>query len=271
MNLRLTWLDLLGVCACLCLIVGALVVLAPASPSRARPAAPKGSPWTGQGVWVWYVKDSPSQLAEKIEGAGVKTAFIKSADGTKPWSQLTPGLVDALHARGIHVCGWQYAYGKYPKGEAVAAARVKESGADCFVIDAEEEYKGRRQNARIYMRELSKRLGPDVRVGFTSFPYVDLHSSLPYEVFLKGAEANLPQMYWHEIGRSPGRVVRETYKQNLALGRPVYPIGQTYRNPPMYELTVFYRAIKKTGARGWSWWSLDHSRPAQLRRLASFK
>lgn len=270
--MKLSRLETAGVVVCVLLLGLALALTAP--DSRSVPVKPKGSPWTGQGIWVWYLKETPDSLAARLKASGVRTVFIKSADGTRIWSQLSKGLTDTLHGQGIHVCGWQYAYGRYPTSEARAAAKgLKTSGADCFVIDAEEEYKGRSRSARVYLRELRSRMGSSFRLGFTSFPYVKLHQELPYKIFLGpgGAEANLPQMYWKEIQKSPRRVVRETYKQNLALGRPVYPIGQTYHSPPLYELSRFVQEVKIQRAKGFSWWSLDHSRPEHLRRLTSFK
>jgi len=64
-------------------------------------------------------------------------------------------------------------------------------------------------------------------------------------------------MYWRDIGVSPEKIVQDTYRVNRQLGRPVYPIGQTWNNPGNGQLVRFQRAAKKAGAHGVSWrdWS----------------
>lgn len=269
MRLRLDHLIALA-SLLLVLVVAFSMVGRSESGAADKPRPPSGSPFTGAGMWVWYVKSDFQSLGRQLQAAGATTVFIKAADGSRRWSQLNPELVAYLHGQGIHVCAWQYVYGNKPLSEArAAAAQVSYSGVNCFVIDAEEEYKHKAKAASAYISEL-RRLAPrGLRLGFTSFAYVNLHSSLPYKVFLGpgAAEANLPQMYWHEMGRSPARVVRETYEQNLRLGRPVYPIGQTYGRPPLYQLSRFTSELRRRGADGLSWWSLDHSSARQLERL----
>lgn len=65
---------------------------------------------------------------------------------------------------------------------------------------------------------------------------------------------NLPQMYWRDIGVSPAKIMQDTYRANRALGRPVYPIGQTWNNPGTGQLKAFQAAAKAAGAPGISWW-----------------
>lgn len=264
--------DHLIALASLLLALAVLISMAvkPDSGSADRATPPAGSPFLGPGMWVWYVKSDPQSLVGRLEASGARTVFIKAADGTRRWGQFSPQLVSYLYQRGIHVCAWQYVYGDKPLSEArAAAAQVAYSGVNCLVIDAEEEYKHKARQASLYLSELRKLTPKRMRLGFTSFPYVNLHSALPYKVFLGpgGADANLPQMYWHEMNRSPSRVVRETYEQNRRLGRPVYPIGQTYGNPPLYQLSRFTSELSRRGVDGFSWWSLDHSSTRQLERL----
>lgn len=236
-----------------------LVVLATSSTGAST--EPKGSPWRGAGIWVWYVKGEPEQLVARLQRLRVNTVFIKSADGRSSWKQFSPELVKTIRAAGIHVCGWQYVYGNYPLGEARAAAKAKAAGADCFVIDAEREYEeNKRYQARVYLKELRRLVGKDYQLGFTSFPYVNLHPKMPYDIFLGrgGAQANLPQMYWKEIGESARDTLYGSWNQNLAFKRHVYPIGQAYNRPRGEDVRYFSRKLKSVDARGISWWSLDH-------------
>ena len=91
----------------------------------------------------------------------------------------------------------------------------------------------------------------------TSFPYVDYHSKVPYSVFLGpgGAQANLPQVYWKDIGDSVDAASAKTVAQNRIYERPIAPIGQTYQEPSAEELARFRAVWAGYGAAGLSWWS----------------
>jgi len=220
---------------------------------------PAGQPLTGAGMWVWYVPSSLSgknKMISDLHKSGIKTVFVKSGDGTHVWKQFSQGLVEQLQLAGIHVCAWHYVYGDKPVQEALVSAYAYQQGAECFVVDAEAEYANKSKQAAAYMTELRKRTSIKWLVGLSSFPYTRYHEDFPYAAFLAPGRAsvNLPQMYWHEIGRSPERIVADTYKDNLRFGRPVYPIGQTWQNPRPQEIQRFQAAVQKAGARGWSWW-----------------
>ncbi len=88
---------------------------------------------------------------------------------------------------------------------------------------------------------LIKHTEPDYPVGLTSFPYVHYHSTFPYSVFLGpgGADFNVPQMYWRAIGTSVDSIYRTTYMHNRIYGRPIYPLGQVWMQPPRAEVLRF--------------------------------
>jgi peptidoglycan hydrolase-like protein with peptidoglycan-binding domain len=247
-------------------------VSTPAPAPAPGPSSAAGTPFAGQGMWIWELARSSggnvAEIAAQAHAAGITTLFIKSADGTSYWSQFTPQLVAELHAAGLHVCGWQYVYGSNPIGEAEAAAQAAANGAECLVIDAETQYEGRYAAAQRYIETLRAKVGPTYPLGLTSFPYVDYHESLPYSVFLGpgGAQFNLPQMYWKDIGISVSYAYVHTFEENLIYGRPICPLGQTFQNPAAAELISFrslavpYQACggvsfwdwQETTARGWA-------------------
>jgi hypothetical protein len=165
--------------------------------------------------------------------------------------------VSALHARGLKVCAWQFVYGNAAYKEANVGATAVHRGADCLIIDAEGQYEGKYASADRYMRKLRSQIGPDFPVSLAGFPYVDYHPAFPYSVFLGpgGAQFNQPQMYWKAIGTSVGNVYAHTYLYNRVFQRPIYPIGQTYENPPGYQIKRFRRYAINYGAGGVSWWS----------------
>lgn len=142
-------------------------------------------------------------------------------------------------------------------------------GADCLVIDAEGNYEGRYEQAYRYTRRLRRLVGDDYPLGLSSFPYADYHPTLPYSVFLGagGAEANLPQIYWRAIGTSVRAAFVHTYRWNRAYGRPIYPLGQTWQDPPRRQLLDFRRYAAEFGARGVSWWSWQETAGREWRLI----
>lgn len=211
-------------------------------------------------MWIWYVSRSeggnPSAIAAQARSAGIKTLFVKSGDGGGYLSQFSRSLVRSLHAGGVRVCAWQYVYGTNPSAEAAVGALAVRNGADCLVIDAEGEYEGRYASAQTYIDALRAAVGRRYPVGLASFPYVDYHPSFPYSVFLGhgGAQFNLPQMYWRDIGTSVEAVYHHTYTYNRIYRRPIRPLGQTENGASGGEIALFRGLSVRYHARGLSWW-----------------
>ncbi|MGI9557904.1 MAG: peptidoglycan-binding domain-containing protein [Solirubrobacterales bacterium] len=226
----------------------------------AVPAIASASPLKGDGMWIWelsHAGGTAESIANRANSEGYEWVAIKSGDGTDVWSQFTKDLVKDLKARDVRVCAWVFIYGEHPRQEAKMSAAAKKQGAKCLIIDAEGHYEGRYQSADKYIRKLRKRVGSKFKLGFTSFPYVDFHLSLPYSVFLgrKGADFNVPQIYWRTIGDSVRESYEHTYVWNRPYGRDIYPLGQTYLDPPKKELRNFRRHANEFGAKGVNWWA----------------
>jgi len=219
------------------------------------------SVFKGNGMWIWYLSSSEGgdldAIAARAHRTGMSTVFVKSSDGGERWGQFSPALVLGLHARGLRVCAWQFVYGAQPDAEAKVGAAAVAMGADCLVIDAESAYEGRYVAAQQYVSTLRAAVGPAYPVGLTAFPYVDYHPRFPYSVFLApgGAQANLPQVYWNDIGGSVDAVSARTVAHNRIYGVPMAPLGQAYGGVKSAELTRFRALWSGYGATGLSWWS----------------
>jgi hypothetical protein len=219
------------------------------------------APFRGNGMWIWQMEKTEGgdvdAIAARAAAAGVTTVFVKAGDGTTPWSQFSTLLVGALHQHGIKACAWQFVYGNSPANEANVAIAAIQTGADCFVIDAEGSYEGKYAAAQTYMSAIRAAVGAAYPIGLTSFPYVDYHPKLPYSVFLApgAAQANLPQAYWKDIGGSVDTIGSHTLAHNRIYQTPMAPIGQTYDNPPAADLRRFRQLWGAYGAQGISWWS----------------
>jgi putative peptidoglycan binding protein len=233
--------------------------------AAAAPAAPAATPLDGDTMWIWLVPRSSGGDVEaiiaKAQRYGVENVVIKGANGPRAMAQFSRGLVSELKAAGLRVCAYQYVYGRKPRTEAAAAARVVRRGADCLMIDAETEYEGRYWQAQLYMRRLRAKVGPTYPLGLTSFPFVHYHRGFPYSVFLGpgGADFNVPQMYWKAIGVGVDRIFSITYRYNALYKRPILPLGQTYDHPRPAQIRRFRLLARRYGASGVSWWSWQAS------------
>jgi peptidoglycan hydrolase-like protein with peptidoglycan-binding domain len=230
-------------------------------PPLTSAAAPHPTAFDGNGMWIWYVnqsnRGSVSSIAKRAHAAHIQTLFIKAGDGRSKWSQFNKRLVNKLHAKGLHVCAWQYVYAFHPASEAKIGAYAKGQGAECFVIDAESQVEGHYAAASAYMRRLRADVGSSYPIGVAPFPYVDYHPGYPYSVFLGpgGAQFNLPQMYWKAIGVSVDFIYSHTYTYNEIWGRPIAPLGQTWLSPSRSQLLRFRDLASAYRAPGLSWWS----------------
>jgi hypothetical protein len=151
------------------------------------------------------------------------------------------------------------------------AARISapRGGADCLLIDAESEYQGKYVQAQEYLTKLRQLIGSHFPVGLAGFPYIDYHPGFPYSVFLGpgGAQYNVPQMYWADIGTTVDDVYAHTYEFNTPYQRPIEPIGEVAGNPPPGQVIRFRQMSRAYGAAGVSWWDWQESSARDWRAI----
>lgn len=248
-------------------------LLPPGETSPPRPASVPA--FDGDAMWIWLTTrsegGSATRIAARAKRSGLELVILKAGNERTQWTQLNPSLIRTLRASGIRACGYHFVYGRYPIAEARLSARIARTGADCLVIDAESDYKGRYREAELYMRELRRLVGPDYPIGLTSFPYVHYHSTLPFSVFLGpgGADFNVPQMYWRAIGTSVNAVFQITYMHNRIYKRPIYPLGQTWMQPSRAQVVRFRSLAAAYGATGVSWWSWQETTARDFANIAA--
>jgi len=220
----------------------------------------KADPFAGHGMWIWNIPSTERgdavAIGARARKAGLSFVVLKAAHGATRFGTYSAAFVTALHAQGLQVCAYQRVQTAGPTAQAkVLAAQVK-LGADCAVIDAESELEGRYNAAKVYMKQLRAGLGSGFPIAFTSFPWIGYHPTMPYSVFLGpgGAQVNMPQIYWKDIGVSVGTAFANTYPANSVYGRPIRPIGQLYQNPPTADIQRFREFAGAYGSTGYSWW-----------------
>jgi peptidoglycan hydrolase-like protein with peptidoglycan-binding domain len=242
--------------ACACLVA----VVAVGTPGAKAAASGSTAAIEGRAVWIWDLGRSaggdPAAIATQARAAGVRAVFIKAADGASRLSQFNASTVAALRDDGLYVCAWQYVYGDHPALEAAAGIAAVRDGAQCLIIDAEAQYQGRYWAAQTYLDDLRLALGYEFPLALASFPYIDLHPSFPYSVFLGpgGAQFDLPQMYWQSIGVSIDAVFANTFVYNRIYRRTIVPVGEVYGSPAPSAVLRFRDLTVAYGAPGVSWW-----------------
>jgi hypothetical protein len=233
------------------------------------------NPLAGDGMWIWYLSRSShgnlGKIAARAHARGIDTVLIKSGDGTTYWRQFSSSVVAGLHARGLNVCAWQFIYGRKPGKEARIGAAAVARGADCLVLDVEGQYEGRYPQASTFMSMLRSMVGEDYPVGLASFPYVDYHPALPYSVFLGpgGAQYNVPQLYWKDIGTTVDTGYIHTWVWNRIYKRQIDPLGQVYNNPKPGQIRRFRALAMAHGFDGVSWWSWQSAGKRQWKAVGA--
>jgi hypothetical protein len=232
-------------------------------------------PFAGKGMWIWNIANSsggdPATIAAKAEKIGLRFVVVKAANGTQRWPGFTRAFVSALQRLGLRVCGYQRVMPHGPKSQtSIFASQIRNSGATCAVIDAESELEGRYLTAQAYMTNLRKLLGTKFPIALTSFPWVGYHPTFPYSVFLGagGAQVNMPQIYWKDIGTSVATGFANTYPSNAVFGRPIRPLGQLYGKPSSADITRFRATALSYGATGISWWDWEEASSSGWKSLA---
>jgi hypothetical protein len=164
------------------------------------------APFTGTALWVTQipVAQTGQQLAAEAAAAGVRTLYVKAAEGSSPEAQFSAALVSEMRAAGASVCAWTFAYGQNPWGEAAAAVAAVRDGAQCLVVDAEGQYDKLYGAAQLFVRTLRAQLGAGFPIALAGEAEILRHPTFPYSVFLGPGAFNvfLPEIYWLELGVS---------------------------------------------------------------------
>jgi hypothetical protein len=121
------------------------------------------------------------------------------------------------------------------------------------------------------MNTLRPMIGNDYPLGLASFPYVDYHPALPYSVFLgpNGAQYNVPQLYWKDIGTTVDQGYIHTWVWNRIYQRQIDPLGQVYSNPKANQIRRFRALALSHGFQGVSWWDWQEARNRQWQALST--
>ncbi len=233
-------------------------------------------PFAASALWVTHITPPETGQAVVAEAAqaGVHTLYVKAAEGASAEVQFSAALVSEMRSAGATVCAWTYVYGQNPSAEAAAEVGAVRDGAQCLVVDAEEQYDKLYGPAQLFVRTLRAQLGASFPIGLASEAEVSEHPAFPYSVFLGpgGFNVVLPQIYWLDFAVSVDAAYRETMAGNSIYGRPILPAGQLYgapSAPTAPELTRFRALARAYGSAGSSFFDLDVAQPEELSALSA--
>ena len=148
--------------------------------------------------------------------------------------------------------------------EAKVGAIAVKRGADCLVIDAEGDYEGKYAAADRYIRALRARIGDAYPALAGGLPLRRLPPVLPLLGLPRAGRRHLqPAADVLEGDRNLGaRGLRAHLPLQPPLGRPIYPLGQTYGGAGRKPIQRFRRFAVSYGNLAPSWWDWQETTTA---------
>lgn len=271
------------------LVALALVAVVVTLASAARPGVPTAtaadaSVYSSLGTWISIfgtkAYTQPNAVAAAIAARGVKTVYVETANFSQPVDVVRPGqlgtLVDALHARGLHVVAWYLPGFVNPALDlrrALAAAQFQTATGgtfDAFALDIESAAVKRpvvrTRRALALSQQLRAAVGDDYPLGaiipsprgmqikpayWPAFPYAQLADL--YDVFL-------PMVYWTYSTKGPdgayGYLAWALTLLRAGVGNadvPIHLVGGTSYRATVDEQRAFAELVTNDGhLQGWS-------------------
>ena len=192
----------------------------------------------GKGDWIYILPNAINHLGGNApavtdlaslmsyeKNQGMQYLIIKAGDGSTLYPsagnpQLTSAVINAGHAAGLKIFGYNRSYGTDIAGELTISDYVFNQGGDGFVIDAEIEWESQNlPNNTVAASNLCASIRtnwPNKFLAHSPFAYISYHSSFPYKEFGYYCDVVMPQDYWNEISMvncSPSQMVADMSSQ----------------------------------------------------------
>lgn len=228
------------------------------------------NPWEGKHMWIWILTQAgpPDHIICRAVNMGLSGLLVKAWDGGTSGLFLDQFEQIAGPARnaGLTIGAWGYSYGNNISGEGKAMLKAINAGAHWLVIDAEHEYEGRdgKNKALQLGLEVTRVVGTQVPLGYTSFALPQYHDSFPYREFSSFCSVCLPQVYWGLINLPLDEVFATCLRGLEKYKLPIAPVGQSYGEVTPAEIIRFSKLAKANSLEGISYYDWQHATEAQL-------
>lgn len=231
--------------------------------------------WDGKHFWIWNIASTFNgdidEIIDRIKQMNFRGVIVKSHDADRIWFQFRD-TIKAFKNAGLIVGAWGYHYGDNVEGEANAAINALDLGADWYVIDAEIQYEGKSYQAS-QLGYLLREKYPNAVIGYSSFPFVNVHTAFPYKEFSSFCNVALPQIYWGDLQPTVDVCIAKTFEYYKEFNLPIAPAGQTYISSGGYVPTdadyeTFEEECKKRDIAGVNFWSLQSATYDMLNSVA---
>lgn len=220
------------------------------------------NPWEGKHIWIWQLDQckSPADVVSQAVALDLTGLIVKGWDGSNYWKQIEL-ITEMAHKAGLIVSAWGYSYGKNPSGEAEAAKRCLNAGADWLVIDAEVEYERNPELADAVLQAF-KNLG--AILGYTSFGIPSYHGKFPWQKFSAACKVALPQVYWGDFKMAVDKALLKSLADLKKYGLTIMPVGQLYGDVTLNDIAKFADLCERAGLPGLSYWDWQHAGAEKL-------
>jgi len=255
----------------------------------------------GKGDWIYILPNAINQLGGNApavsnlstlmayeKNLGVQYLIIKAADGSAlypsaPGAQFTSAVVNAGHAAGLKIFGYNRSNGTNILGEVAIADYVFTNGADGFVFDAEAEWESahlpNNTSLATQLCSIVRSNWPNKFLAHSPFAFISGHGTFPYKEFGYYCDVAMPQDYWIEFGMTATATVdrMDTDWKNWQAGltgkwtnslKPLVPVGQAWSSGngtiTPAQITEFVSALKNDaspatagGYKGVNYWRAE--------------
>ena len=251
--------------------------------TKPPPPAPKVLP-RGKGMWMWQSALSDGgnvdAIVSRARHVGLTHIYVRTGSETDGFysGDFLNRILPAAHKAGIAVFGWDFPHlvdpGRdvYRAMAAITYTTPDGHRIDGFSADIETESEGTHispEGATAYGQALRQAVGPDYTLIATVPRPSPARAAFPYPQVVAPFDAVAPMVYW--LNREPGIDVLGALRDLAPLGKPVFPVGQSYDGgpeggrpgvPPPAELNRFMQVAHDNGAVGvsfWSWQAADQA------------
>ncbi|WBW96039.1 peptidoglycan-binding domain-containing protein [Oceanirhabdus sp. W0125-5] len=215
-------------------------------------------------VWVWEIENcikkqgSYKDFVQSLKEIGINNLCIKFHEGS---SEIGDGVnfkkaflkyAPMLKKDGFKIGSWGYNYfNNITKESKLICEAINNS--DYYIFDPEREVKGKKAESELIL-QIVREKHPKALIGYSSYPFMTYHKSIPYGVFDRYCDFFSPQTYFYEMNWSVNKCMekfKRDYKE-FGLKSKVIPSLEGFKLKEN-----IYSNFQKEYYQNFGIWSLD--------------